>query len=73
MGQAISYTLSNWKALNRYVEDGDLDMYLVDNSGPNTLYRNNGDGTFELPVPWRRSHVVVFEKRGYKATRIHFQ
>jgi transposase len=26
IGQAISYTLSNWTALNRYVEDGDLDI-----------------------------------------------
>jgi len=29
-GQAISYTLSNWKALTRYCEDGDLE---IDNNG----------------------------------------
>ncbi len=29
-GQAIAYTLSNWKALTRYCEDGDLD---IDNNG----------------------------------------
>jgi len=29
-GQAISYTLSNWEALVRYCEDGDLD---IDNNG----------------------------------------
>jgi hypothetical protein len=29
-GQAIAYTLSNWKALNRYCEDGDLE---IDNNG----------------------------------------
>jgi len=29
-GQAISYTLSNWKALVRYCEDGDLE---IDNNG----------------------------------------
>jgi len=26
LGQAVSYTLSNWEALNRYTEDGDLDI-----------------------------------------------
>jgi len=29
-GTAISYTLSNWNALNRYCEDGDLE---IDNNG----------------------------------------
>ena len=29
-GQAIAYTLSNWKALERYGEDGDLE---IDNNG----------------------------------------
>jgi transposase len=29
-GQAIAYTLSNWKALSRYCEDGDLE---IDNNG----------------------------------------
>jgi hypothetical protein len=29
-GQAIAYTLSNWKALVRYAEDGDLE---IDNNG----------------------------------------
>ena len=29
-GQAISYALSNWKALNRYSQDGDLE---IDNNG----------------------------------------
>ena len=29
-GQAIAYTLSNWKALIRYCEDGDLE---IDNNG----------------------------------------
>jgi hypothetical protein len=29
-GQAIAYTLSNWKALTRYAEDGDLE---IDNNG----------------------------------------
>jgi len=29
-GEAIAYTLSNWKALTRYLEDGDLE---IDNNG----------------------------------------
>jgi hypothetical protein len=29
-GRAIAYTLSNWKALTRYCEDGDLE---IDNNG----------------------------------------
>ncbi len=32
-------------ATGDYDNDGDLDLY-VTNSGPNVLYRNNGDGTF---------------------------
>ena len=32
-------------AVADYDNDGDLDLY-VTNFGPNTLYRNNGDGTF---------------------------
>ena len=29
-----------------YDGDGDIDLYLVVSSGPNQLYRNNGDGSF---------------------------
>lgn len=28
--------------------DGDLDLYVTDTLGPNTLYANRGDGTFEI-------------------------
>lgn len=31
-----------------YDGDGWLDLYLTDSVGPNTLYRNNGDGTFSI-------------------------
>ncbi len=31
-----------------YDNDGRLDLYVTDPSGPNTLYHNNGDGTFAL-------------------------
>lgn len=30
-----------------YDDDGDPDLYVVNDYGPNTLYRNRGDGTFE--------------------------
>lgn len=30
-----------------YDNDGDLDLYFVKDSGPNRLYKNNGDGSFE--------------------------
>jgi len=31
-----------------YDNDGRLDLYVTDPAGPNTLYHNNGDGTFAL-------------------------
>jgi cytochrome c peroxidase len=31
-----------------YDGDGWLDLYVTDSVGPNTLYRNNGDGTFSV-------------------------
>jgi cytochrome c peroxidase len=31
-----------------YDRDGWLDLYVTDSVGPNTLYRNNGDGTFSV-------------------------
>ncbi len=31
-----------------YDGDGWLDLYVTDSVGPNTLYRNNGDGTFSI-------------------------
>ncbi|MBK8987041.1 MAG: VCBS repeat-containing protein [Chloroflexi bacterium] len=31
-----------------YDNDGRLDLYVTDPAGPNTLYRNNGDGTFSV-------------------------
>jgi len=34
-----------------YDDDGDLDLYVSNMSGPNRLYRNNGDGTFTDVAP----------------------
>ena len=60
-------------AVADYDNDGDLDLY-VTNFGPNTLYRNNGDGTFtdvsEAAVPtedrWSTSAAFVdYNKDGF--------
>lgn len=42
-----SYDITG-QAWGDYDNDGDEDLYLTDNLGPNTLYRNLGDGTFEV-------------------------
>lgn len=36
------------QAWGDYDQDGWLDLYLTDTNGPNTLYHNNGDGTFSV-------------------------
>ncbi len=46
-GQAIAYTLSNWAALVRYCQDGDLE---IDNNGAERSLRGSGGGPEELDV-----------------------
>ena len=53
MGQAISYTLSNWKALNQYLEDGELDM---DN--------NEAERALRTVVVGRKNYMFVGSDRG---------
>ncbi len=36
------------QAWGDYDQDGWLDLYVTDMAGPNTLYHNNGDGTFSV-------------------------
>lgn len=43
----IDSYLSMGTAFGDYDRDGDLDLYLTNARGPNRLYRNRGDGTFE--------------------------
>jgi hypothetical protein len=38
------------QAWGDYDQDGWFDLYVTDPRGPNLLYRNRGDGTFELPA-----------------------
>lgn len=49
-----------------YDNDGDLDLYIGNDGGPNRLFQNNGDGTFRdvtakanVAEPWG-THGVVF-------------
>ena len=37
------------QAWGDYDRDGWVDFYVTDTRGPNTLFRNNGDGTFTVP------------------------
>ena len=45
LGYAYLITGQAW---GDYDGDGRVDLYVTDQSGPNTLYRNNGDGTFAV-------------------------
>jgi hypothetical protein len=49
-GQAIAYKLSNWKALTRYAEDGDLE---ADNNGAQRSLRGIAGGAEELDILWQ--------------------
>jgi cytochrome c peroxidase len=40
--------MSTGQAWGDYDNDGWIDLYVTDPIGPNTLYRNNGDGTFSV-------------------------
>lgn len=55
------------QAWGDYDGDGWIDLYVTDNAGPNTLYRNDGDGGFSrsplaslVEVPMRSSGGAVF-------------
>jgi hypothetical protein len=40
--------MSTGQAWGDYDNDGWIDLYVTDPIGKNTLYRNNGDGTFSV-------------------------
>ncbi|MGQ0600217.1 MAG: FG-GAP-like repeat-containing protein [Anaerolineales bacterium] len=46
--RVVSLELAIGQAWGDYDNDGWVDLYVTDPAGPNTLYRNNGDGTFAL-------------------------
>jgi cytochrome c peroxidase len=46
--RAISIEMTAGIAWGDYDRDGWMDLYVTDSEGKNSLYRNNGDGTFSL-------------------------
>lgn len=52
------------QAWGDYDNDGWLDLYLTDNSGANTLYRNQGDGTFTVSALSNQVALVNRESGG---------
>ncbi len=46
--RVVSLELAIGQAWGDYDNDGWVDLYVTDPAGPNTLYRNNGDGTFSV-------------------------
>ena len=54
--QAGDYFSSKWMgrglAVSDFDRDGDLDVYVANDSDPNYLFRNEGDGTFQEVATW---------------------
>jgi cytochrome c peroxidase len=46
--RVVSLDLAIGQAWGDYDNDGWADLYVTDPAGPNTLYRNNGNGTFSV-------------------------
>jgi cytochrome c peroxidase len=46
--RVVSLEMAVGQAWGDYDNDGWVDLYVTDPKGPNTLYRNNGDGTFSV-------------------------
>lgn len=46
--RVVSLELAIGQAWGDYDNDGWADLYVTDPAGPNTLYHNNGDGTFSV-------------------------
>ena len=56
-------------AVGDYDNDGDLDLYVTP-SGPTTLYRNNGDGTFtDVTAAGRRQRSALEHQRRVRRLR----
>ncbi len=57
--RVVSLDLAIGQAWGDFDNDGWVDLYVTDPAGPNTLYRNLGDGTFEVSA--LREQVALAE------------
>lgn len=65
--RVVSLELAIGQAWGDYDNDGWVDLYVTDPVGPNTLYHNNGDGTFaasplktQVALPTAYSNGAIF-------------
>ena len=61
IGEAVTYTLNNWTALTRYLDDGDLD---IDNNTAEQALRGIAIG--------RKNWLFLGSDRGGRAAAIHY-
>ena len=79
--RVVSLELAIGQAWGDYDNDGWVDLYVTDPAGPNTLYRNNGDGTFarsplteqvSLPQAYSAGATFVDFDNDYKTMDVSF-